>query len=219
MVKIITLFILLFIFFQIIILNNSYNYNDSIKQTNNYITQSKYSTRNKYLIMNNQKFIFESGKLSSSNSFYNGGMINYDEFCLSTGNSSCKGGSYLTISNKYWTLSGTSDSRYYVDNINKTGTQSDLDKSNVRVTEFVKPNVEVTGIGTFSNPWKFNTNYYVELHSSNKRLGHFGNSTSDVKPNLVGYAEKCSDSDNYCFPLTAITIKGYTNDPIDGCGL
>ena len=218
MVKKITLFILLFIFFPIIILANSYNYNDSIKQTNNYITQSKYSTRNKYLIMKNQKFIMIDGRLGSSNSFYNGGMINYEEFCLSTGNSSCKGSSFLIIPNKYWTLTGTSNSRYYINNLNGADVQSDLDKSNVRVSEFIKPNIKVRGEGSYSNPWVFDESYYVELYTSDKKLGHFG-TQDDVKTSIDGYATKCANGQGFCFEVYIYTPKGYANDPIDGCGL
>ena len=214
--------ILIFTMFlvPILIKAESYNYNDGVKEGNNYIKSTKYDTRGKYLIMTNQKFIMnDNGTLSANNNFYNGGFLNRLEFCISTGNTNCNGSSYLMIPASYWTLSGNSTSRYYVNNVSGLNIQSDTYSSGVRVTEFVKPQISVTGSGTYNNPWVFDETYLVNLRTNNKKLGYFG-SESEKKSSESKYAtNECLSGSGLCTNFDITVARGYANNTKDGCNL
>ena len=97
--------IILSLFIPFYINAETFNFNDGVKEGNNYIKSTKYNTRGKYLIMSNQKFIMnDDGTLSTNSDFYNGGFLNRLEYCISTGNSNCNGSTYLMIPASYWTL-------------------------------------------------------------------------------------------------------------------
>ena len=212
--------ILILLFIPSIIYAKTYNYNEGVKEGNNYIKSTKYDTRGKYLIMSNQKFILnDDGTLSASSSFYNGGFLNRLEYCLSTGNTSCNGSTYLLIPASYWTLSGNSTSRYYVNNVSGLNIQSDTYSSGVRVTEFVKPQISVTGSGTYNNPWVFDNTYLVNLRTNNKKLGYFG-SESEKKSSESKYAtNECLSGSGLCANFDITVARGYGNNPNDGCNL
>ena len=212
--------LVLLMFLPILIYAQTYNFNDSVREGNNYINKTVFKDRYKYLIVSNQKFIMnDNGTLSTSSRFTNGGFLNSREYCISTGNNNCTGPTYLIIPASYWTLSGSESSRYYISNISGLSTQSDSYKSSVRVTEFVKPRTEVKGSGKYTDPWIFNPEYLVILTSSNKKVGYFGNS-SDKKATEEKYASKdCIKGSGLCANFDINIEKGYENNPNDGCGL
>ena len=212
--------IILSLFIPFYINAETFNFNDGVKEGNNYIKSTKYNTRGKYLIMSNQKFIMnDDGTLSTNSDFYNGGFLNRLEYCISTGNSNCNGSSYLMIPASYWTLSSNSTSRYYINNVSGLNIQSDTYSSGVRVTEFVKPQISVTGSGTYNNPWVFDNTYLVNLRTNNKKLGYFG-SESEKKTSEQKYAtDECLKGNKYCTNFDITVARGYGNNSKDGCNL
>ena len=196
------------------------NFESSKKQVNNYINNTVFADRHKYLILGgNTKYIMnDNGVLSSNSEYKNGSMLNKIEYCISTGDNSCNSGTYLLIPSSYWTLTGNSTSRYYINNASGLQTQSDSMSSNARVTEFVKSNVEVSGNGTYNNPWVFNNQYLVSLRISNKNQAYFG-SKDNQKVLEEKYADNCSGGRGLCTEYEITTIKGYKNNTKDGCNL
>ncbi len=215
------LIIFLLLIFPVYVLADTYNYNSSVKQGNNYINASKYIDRNKYLILNQiPKFVLdENGRLSQNNSFVKGGFLNKTEYCLSTGSSDCNSKTYLLIPSSYWTLTQSGSSRYYINSVNGLSTKSDTETSSIRVTEFVKPNISVSGSGTYFNPWIFDNFYIVSLKTSKKSLAYFGDE-SNKKTSEEKYAsEECIKGSGLCANFDINVQKGYENNPIDGCKL
>ena len=217
--KKVILLILIICLFPCIILAESYDYDNAVREGNNYINNTKFDNKNKYLLFNNIKYGFnDNGQLESNSRFTNGGFLNRLEYCISTGNSNCNEGSYLNIPISYWTMSGDSTNRYYISNVKGIDTKSDNSLLSARVTEYVKPEIEVKGNGTYSSPWEFSDAYFIELRTSNKALGHFG-TKDNVKPAINGYAHKCENGNGYCYTVDIYTARGYRNDPSDGCNL
>ena len=148
----------------------------------------------------------DNGVLSSSSEYKNGSMLNKIEYCISTGNNNCNGGTYLLIPSSYWTLTGNNASRYYINNASGLQTQSESMSSNARVTEFVKSNVEVSGNGTYNNPWVFNNQYLVSLRISSKNQAYFG--SKDNQKNLEEkYAKSCGNEKGNCVEFEITTKK------------
>ena len=217
MKKIRRILIMIIIFIPFYINAQTYKYDDAINQGNNYIKSTIYNDRNKYLVTSNQKFIMnDNGSLSNNGSFTNGGFLNRLEYCISTGNSNCNGATYLIIPASYWTLSGNSTSRYYVNNVSGLNIQSDTYSSGVRVTEFVKPQISVTGNGTYNNPWVFDSAYLISLTSSNKNNAYF-NINGEKVAKSEKYAEKRNNEFYAKFEFTV--AHGYENNNKDGCNL
>ena len=201
----------------------SYSYDKAVQEGNAYINGSKYDTRNKYLILNNnQRYAMDnSGVLSFDSDFINGGFINYREFCLTTGNNSCAKNSYLVIPSSYWTMSGNATNRYYVNNVSGIEQKSDNNPSYVRVTEFVKPESTVSGTGSFSSPWYFDGNHYILIKSNSTKYGYFGlDKNNNKKGKLEKYAgTSCILGSGYCTNFDITLTHGYENNKEDGCNL
>ncbi len=215
--------IILFLIFllPICVLAKSGDYQSAVKQTSSYINSSNFSTRNKYLLLNgNLKFILDdNGRVSSSSSFTNGGMLNRSEYCLSTSSSNCKGSTYLIVPSPYWTLTSTSRGKYFIDTINGLNDTLESNLNDVRVTEFIKPQIIVSGSGTYSNPWIFDNFYLVSLKTNKKKLAYFG-LESEKKTSEQKYAtNECLKGNGYCVNFDITVERGYENDPIDGCNL
>ena len=90
------------------------NYSRAIINTNNYILDNNYSTRNRYIIFNAPNELNDSGVLVTNTNFTNGSMLSKKEYELSVSN----GKSYLSPGVEYWTLSsfnGDVSRRYYID--------------------------------------------------------------------------------------------------------
>ena len=222
--KIIKRIIITFIFlFPIFINADTYNYIGAKVVGNNYLNKNIYINRNKYLIIsNNIKFSFDdNGKLSVNSDFYNAGFLNSKEYCLSVGKNNCKGNSYLLITTPYWTMTKDGNNVYYVSNISGLSSKNENDSLSVRVTEFAKPNVEVTGEGTFSNPWEFSMEPLVKLTTNGIAYSYFNNDANEKKRSLEEYAKVRYNGDkkeNY-LDFEMIVTHGYENNPNDGCNL
>ena len=106
-----------------------------------------------------------------------------------------------------------------MDTISGLNIQSDTYSSGVRVTEFVKPQISVTGSGTYNNPWVFDNTYLVNLRTNNKKLGYFG-SESEKKTSEQKYAtDECLKGNKYCTNFDITVARGYGNNSKDGCNL
>ena len=209
----------LLLFIPFFVSAETYNFNEAVQEGNGYINLAKYQTRNKYLLLRNDlKFVINNnGVMSYNDKFINGGFLNYREFCLSTGSNSCDNQSYLIIPNAYWTLSGTSTNRYYVNNINGISTKSDNNMFGIRVTEFVKPTSTVAGLGTYSNPWYFVGNYYISLTTNSIKYAKFVETGTN---RIEKYANtSCIKGSGYCTNFDLLITHGYENNRIDGCNL
>ena len=148
----------------------------------------------------------DNGILSSSSEYKNGSMLNKIEYCISTGDNSCNSSTYLLIPSSYWTLTGNNASRYYINNASGIQTQSDSMSSNVRVTEFVKSNVEVSGNDyTFKNASysSFNVGFYYQ--------GVGGIWYVNPKENDLYYSTSDTDKFEVLKPFTS-TISGGLSD-------
>ena len=215
------LLLLLLLFIPVYAYATAYSFNDGVQIGNAYINTSKYSDRNKYLILNNnQRYIMDNnGIMSFSNKFLNGGFLSYREFCIVTGNNSCNGKTYLVIPNSYWTLSGNSTNRFYINSVDGIGQKSDNNPSSVRVTEFVKSGSTVSGNGTFSDPWYFVGSYYISITSNSINHAYFGTETNK-KNRIEKYAgTSCILGSGYCTNFDITLTHGYENNKDDGCNL
>ena len=217
--KKICLFLLLCL--PILVYGETYDFNESIIMGNGYISKSVFKDRHKYLIMSNQKFVMEdNGQLSIDNRFRNGGFLSQREFCISTGNNNCQGSTYLIIPSSYWTLTRADENRmYYISNISGLKTQHNSDMSSVRVTEFVKPRIEVKGSGKYTDPWIFDETYFVVLTSRNKNQAYFGNASNRKSFEEKYASSECIKGSGFCANFDINVLKGYENNPKDGCGL
>ena len=215
--KIILLFLLII---PIFIKANTYNYSNAVVQGNNYIKQTRFDKRKKYLLFDNPKFIMNDfGVLNTNSSFYNGGFLNKIEYCITTGKNDCKGSTYLIIPTSYWTLTGVTSNRWYVNNVNGITNQSDTNSSGVRVTEFARPGVIVDGTGKYSDPWTFENRYLVTIGVNSKKYAYFG-SESDKKTTESKYAtNECLSGSEPCANFDIIVSRGYGNNSKDGCNL
>ena len=131
------------------------NYSDGVRQANNYILNNKFEDKNKYIVFNVPYEYNENG--NSLNTLFNsGGMISKREYEISVRENK----SYLSPGIEYWTLTNSKEDiskQYYID----TGIKEKLavEKSGVRVTEYVKPEVRVKGEGKYNSPWEFYGTY------------------------------------------------------------
>ena len=146
-------------------------YNDGIELSKRYIT--KFENYDEYLLIDNKQennYIKNEG---GANNFWYGGYISKKEYDLTYKNNY----SWLAPGFKYWTNTSSGLDKYII-SFNSTKTLSTNKTSGVRITEFVKSNVTVSGKGTFSNPWKFNEMYTIKFDSQG------GSRVNDIR---IGY--------------------------------
>ena len=93
--------------------------------------------------------------------FIRGGFLSKEEFDIS----SLNGNSYLAPGIQFWTLTDSSTGKKYVIDYSIRELDKTL-KSGVRVTEYVRPETEANGTGSYSNPWVFVEKYKVTAISS-----------------------------------------------------
>ena len=99
-----------------------------------------------------------------------GGFLSKEEFDLTYVNNK----SYLAYGPQYW-LKSDGTKKYIVDYSLKEAESGQL--SGVRVTEFVKPETKVKGIGTQTIPWEFVQQYTITAKSSNENYGKIDNNS------------------------------------------
>lgn len=139
------------------------NYEDSIKYANEYIKDFK--NFNDYLKVN-MPYNYDMGENLHNNRFRNGGFLSKEEFKITNAYDN----SYLATGIEYWTLSKANN--YDMHTIDYRLTERNMsEKTDIRVTEFVRNETKVTGSGTKNNPWVFIDTYNVNLISTNKNRG------------------------------------------------
>ena len=222
MKKIKALIVILLLFAPIYIRAFSYeNYAKSKSDVKNYI--NKYTDKSKYLLFK-QPYDFRNGSLVNGNDpdFNYGAFISKDEYDLSKGLYS----SYLAIGRDYWTLTSNGSNQYYIDNELKSKSPNSL--AGIRVTEFVKPNIKVDGVGSYANPWRFVNQYEISFRVESDKYGsvswdgesNYSKTISKmVNPNAkvgiiikpaVGYEYKNSD----CKLTKKVSANKYETKPI-----
>ena len=152
------------------------------KINNDYVTSSNYANKyisiypdNKLYILRSESgleipYKYENNVLSSVSKFKNGGLLNLDEFRKSKDRN---GNTYLYTGNNYWTMTENSSKVYVIDN-SSTDNELLTDKaslSGTRVTEYIRENTGVTGIGTYNDPWMFVERYEVSVMSADTAAG------------------------------------------------
>lgn len=152
------LFLVLILIFPLILnAEMSVDYSKTIKHANNYIKDFQYNRL--YIVSGTTNFSvpfeYKNNALAVNSSFKAGGLLNIQEFDISKGESNS---SYLFSGRDYFTMTESgSDSVYVIEkgaNTNYT-LKSKTEKSGVRVTEYVKEKIRVTGTGEYVNPWVF----------------------------------------------------------------
>lgn len=160
MKKLWKLLILIILFFPFAIFASvKVNYSDAMYGANNYITSFK---NYKWYIdfKHNGKYLYSGYTFNTLDGFNTGGLINRSEYNISIHNDK----TYLKTARAYWTLTASDSNFYSIDN----GTFSVLNRyigsSGVRPTEYVVSQTEVTGRGSYADPWVFvKPNFYVDI--------------------------------------------------------
>ena len=215
MKRVVIIFLFAFLFAPLIVFAEEYDYNGAIERANNYI--NSFSTRSKY-ILNDGYFEFdENGAIKPNNAFVNGGLINKTEYEI--------GGRYLSPGAEYWTMTSVPDSanQYTISNILRSDRTSSSNLG-VRVTEYVKPGVKITGNGTLAHPWEFLESYIVYIGSNDVTKGTIseseihvekgGNANFTINANLTqAYRFKTSTCGvSYNASTGAAVIRNVRND-------
>ena len=160
MKKLFRLLVLITLFFPFIVFAAvKVDYNDAKYGANNYITDFK--NYKWYVDLNTgNKYVYNGTSFSSLDGFNTGGLINKSEYDISVDRLR----TYLKTARSYWTMTSSGDKTYGVE----SGKFSLLDRtsksSGVRPTEYILTQTEVSGQGSYSNPWVFiKPNFYVEI--------------------------------------------------------
>ena len=183
------------------------------KINNDYVTSSNYANKyisiypdNKLYILRSESgleipYKYENNVLSSVSKFKNGGLLNLDEFRKSKDRN---GNTYLYTGNNYWTMTENSSKVYIIDN-SSTDNELLTDKaslSGTRVTEYIRENTGVTGIGTYNDPWMFVERYEVSVMSADTAAGdvspktYAANKGEDVEIRILPNSEYNYDRNN-----------------------
>ena len=134
-------------------------YDDAKWGANTYITDFK--NYRWYIDLNTKKKYGYDGKnFSTVSGFDYGGLINQSEYNISIN----KNQSYLKTPRSYWTLT-SKDSKYYaVENGKFSLFDKNVSVAGVRPTEYIVHQTEVSGQGSYVDPWVFvKPNFYVEI--------------------------------------------------------
>ncbi len=91
-------------------------------------------------------YAYTKNTIGINNDFTINGLVNNDEYILSTKGS--KYDSYLYTGADYWAMGGSC--------INQYGLSVTCEGDNsIRLTEYVKKGIRITGSGTYIDPWTF----------------------------------------------------------------
>ena len=135
------------------------DYNDAKYGANNYITDFK--NYKWYIDLNTgNKYVYNGTNFSSLDGFKTGGLINKSEYDISVN----KFRTYLKTARSYWTITNSGDKTYCVESGKFSLLERTSKSSGVRPTEYVLTQTEVSGQGSYTNPWVFiKPNFYVEI--------------------------------------------------------
>ena len=207
MKKILKYLFIIIMILPIFVMAETSNYDTSIDRANNYIKSDKFKDRDKYLILSGNIPYQFNGVSTTDSRFLYGGMLSEREYNLSLLNNS----TYLATGIEYWTMTGNAASHYYVENYLRTKEESL--KSNVRVTEFVKPEIKIKGSGSYSNPWYFDEKPIVTIRTNSETYGLIEGTYKEY----TKYTEGTTGSYRVSFKLSP--KPGYEYAGHDGCRL
>ena len=160
MKKLFRLLVLITLFFPFIVFAAvKVDYNDAMYGANNYITDFK---NYKWYIdlKTGDKYVYNGTKFSSLDGFITGGLINKSEYDISVD----KFRTYLKTARSYWTMTSSGDKTYAVENNKFSLLERTSKSSGVRPSEYILTQTEVSGQGSYINPWVFiKPNFYVEI--------------------------------------------------------
>ena len=160
MKKLFKLLVIITLFFPFIVFAAvKVDYNDAKYGANNYITDFK---NYKWYIdlKTGDKYVYNGTNFSSLDGFKTGGLINKSEYDISVN----KFRTYLKTARSYWTITNSGDKTYCVESGKFSLLERTSKSSGVRPTEYILTQTEVSGQGSYTNPWVFiKPNFYVEI--------------------------------------------------------
>lgn len=175
--------LLLFLFFPLIAnASVKVSFDDAKWSSNTYITQ--FSNYRWYIDFNTKKkYGYNGSTFSEVSGFDRGGLINLNEYKISLEDDK----SYLKTVRPYWTMTLNGSKIYSIND----GTATLLDRTNiasgVRPTEYIIHQTEVTGQGSFKDPWMFvKPEFYVDVEYNSPQIKRNG---TGVKDTAVEYGD------------------------------
>lgn len=158
------------------------SFDDAKWSSNTYITQ--FSNYRWYIDFNTKKkYAYNGSTFSEVSGFDRGGLVNLNEYKISLED----GKSYLRTVRPYWTMTLNGSKIYSIND----GTATLLDRtsiaSGVRPTEYIIHQTEVTGQGSFRDPWMFvKPEFYVDVEYNSPQIKRNG---TGVKDTAVEYGD------------------------------
>ncbi len=181
--KLFKLSLLLFLFFPLIAnANVRVSFDDAKWSSNTYITQ--FSNYRWYIDFNTKKkYGYNGSTFSEVSGFDRGGLINLNEYKISLEDDK----SYLKTVRPFWTMTLNGSKIYSIND----GTATLLERTNiasgVRPTEYIIHQTEVTGQGSFKDPWMFvKPEFYVDVEYNSPQIKRNG---TGVKDTAVEYGD------------------------------
>lgn len=181
--KLIKLSLLLCLFLPLIVFANvKVSFDDAKWSSNTYITQFK--NYRWYIDFNTKKkYAYDGSSFQDVSGFDRGGLINLNEYKISLED----GKSYLKTVRPYWTMTFSGSNIYSIND----GKASLLDRtsvsSGVRPTEYIIHQTEVTGMGSYKDPWRFvKPDFYVDVEYNSPQIKRNG---TGVKDTAVEYGD------------------------------
>lgn len=181
--KLFKLSLLLFLFFPLIAnANVRVSFDDAKWSSNTYITQ--FSNYRWYIDFNTKKkYGYNGSTFSEVSGLDRGGLINLNEYKISLKDDK----SYLKTVRPFWTMTLNGSKIYSIND----GTATLLERTNiasgVRPTEYIIHQTEVTGQGSFKDPWMFvKPEFYVDVEYNSPQIKRNG---TGVKDTAVEYGD------------------------------
>lgn len=181
--KLVKLSLLLCLFLPLIVFANvKVSFDDAKWSSNTYITQFK---NYRWFIDFNtkKKYAYDGSSFQDVSGFDRGGLINLNEYKISLED----GKSYLKTVRPYWTMTFSGSNIYSINDgkaslLNRTSVSS-----GVRPTEYIIHQTEVTGMGSYKDPWRFvKPDFYVDVEYNSPQIKRNG---TGVKDTAVEYGD------------------------------
>lgn len=177
MKKIFKLSLLFCLFFPLLAFASvKVSFDDAKWSSNTYITQ--FSNYRWYIDFNTKKkYAYNGSTFSEVSGFDRGGLVNLNEYKISLED----GKSYLRTVRSYWTMTLNGSKIYSIND----GTASLLDRTSIasgaRPTEYIIHQTEVTGQGSFRDPWMFvKPEFYVDVEYNSPQIKRNGTGVIDT---------------------------------------
>ena len=184
----------------------AYTYEAAINKANNYIFT--YNDYNEYIhIANDMPYNYNNSENQILSYFKNGGFISKEEYLITNINNN----SYLATGLEYWTLSQYAANRNFTIDIGLSN-RAYTEDTDIRITQFVQSDAEITGAGTKNNPWVFKEIFSVTLSSAKPARGKLSLKECDVNDKHNQIIVKKFDGTNAYFYICPTTHFEYDAD-------